>query len=58
MNPLHGSENKEKAAEEIQKFFPMEHTLSVIKPNQLSEKGKGSQRAHCTSKLFHVFVLT
>ncbi len=40
MNPLHGSDSKDKAMEEINYFFPVEHTLSLIKPSHLSERGE------------------
>ena len=38
MNPLHGSDNPEKAATEVNYFFPVEHTLCAIKPH-LDDKG-------------------
>lgn len=38
-NQLHGSASVEDATKEVEYFFPTEHTLGVIKPNALSEKG-------------------
>jgi len=38
-NQLHGSSSVEDASKEVEYFFPKEHTLGVIKPNALSEKG-------------------
>lgn len=38
-NQLHGSSSVEDATKEVEYFFPTEHTLGVIKPNALSEKG-------------------
>ena len=38
-NQLHGSSSVEDATKEIEHFLPTEHTLGVIKPNALSEKG-------------------
>lgn len=40
VNPLHGSDNSETAAREIQYFFPVEHTVGIIKPSGLTEKGQ------------------
>ena len=38
-NQLHGSSSVEDATKEVEYFFTTEHTLGVIKPNALSEKG-------------------
>lgn len=38
-NQLHGSSSVEDATKEVEYFFPTEHTLGVIKPNALNEKG-------------------
>ena len=38
-NQLHGSSSVEEATKEVEYFFPTEHTLGVIKPNALTEKG-------------------
>ena len=39
INALHGSASVEDATKEIQKFFPVENTMAVIKPNAMTEKG-------------------
>ena len=44
-NQLHGSSSVEDASKEVEYFFPKEHTLGVIKPNAISEKGKSYYRA-------------
>ena len=38
-NQIHGSSSVQDASKEVEYFFPTEHTLGVIKPNALSEKG-------------------
>ena len=38
-NQIHGSSSVQDATKEVEYFFPTEHTLGVIKPNALSEKG-------------------
>jgi len=36
---LHGSDSPETAEKELSKFFAVEQTLAVIKPDAMSEKG-------------------
>ena len=38
-NQLHGSSSVDDASKEVEYFFPEEHTLGVIKPNAINEKG-------------------
>ena len=40
INALHGSSSVEDATKEIQKFFPVENTMAVIKPSAMTEKGE------------------
>uniref|UniRef100_A0A7M4EVP6 NME/NM23 family member 8 n=1 Tax=Crocodylus porosus TaxID=8502 RepID=A0A7M4EVP6_CROPO len=37
LNQLHGSSSPDQAQKELEFFFPMEHTLAVIKPSALKE---------------------
>ena len=39
VNPLHGSDSIKTAEEELSYFFPMEHTVGIIKPSAMSNKG-------------------
>jgi len=39
VNMLHGSDSPETAEKELSKFFAVEQTLAVIKPDAMSEKG-------------------
>ena len=45
INALHGSDNPENAEKELGYFFPVEHTLAVIKPDASSEH-KGKSLSH------------
>ncbi|KAJ1199969.1 hypothetical protein NDU88_003800 [Pleurodeles waltl] len=47
INQLHGSSTPEEARRELEFFFPVEHTLAVIKPDALDHKGK--QKSAITS---------
>ena len=40
INPLHGSSSREEVERDMKFFFPVEHTLAVIKPTAMSEKGQ------------------
>jgi nucleoside diphosphate kinase len=39
MNPLHGSDSHSAARREIEKIFPVETTVAVIKPETAEESG-------------------
>lgn len=39
INPLHGSDSKSAARREIEKIFPVETTVAVIKPEAAEESG-------------------
>ena len=39
VGPLHGSDNPEKAASEVNFFFPVEHTFCAIKPH-MGDRGQ------------------
>jgi hypothetical protein len=39
INPLHGSNSRSAARREIQKIFPVETTVAVIKPETAEENG-------------------
>lgn len=39
VNPLHGSESHSAARREIQKLFPVQTTVAVIKPETAEESG-------------------
>ena len=38
INPLHGSSSNEEVEKDMKFFFPVQHTLAVIKPTAMSEK--------------------
>lgn len=38
INPLHGSASSEEVEKDMKFFFPVEHTLAVIKPSAMTEK--------------------
>ena len=40
INPLHGSSSTEEVEKDMKFFFPVEHTLAVIKPTAMTEKGQ------------------
>ncbi len=44
VNSLHGPTTKEQAQKELSKFFPMEQTIAVIKPDLPAEKRKEIQQ--------------
>ena len=46
-NPLHGSDSEDRAAEEINKIFPMQATVAVIKPET-----EGEERGRETHKKY------
>ena len=48
INALHGSSSVEDATKEIQKFFPVENTVAVIKPSAMTEKGENKIVLCCT----------
>lgn len=50
-NQLHGSASTEDATKEVEYFFPTEHTLGVIKPNALSDKGN----YYCVYSIHNVY---
>ena len=54
LNPLHGSDDPEIAAKEVEYFFPVEHTLCAIKPSHFSERGKG-ERLQSFSRALRVY---
>ena len=39
MNPLHGSDSQTAAAKEIEKIFPIQTTVAVIKPETAAQSG-------------------
>ncbi len=49
INPLHGSDNPDKAASEVNFFFPVEHTFCAIKPH-MDDRGIEwplASKGHC-----------
>jgi len=52
-NQLHGSSSVDDATKEVEYFFPTEHTLGVIKPNALTEKGVYTRNISVTI-VFHL----
>ncbi len=46
VNALHGSDNPDNAEKELNYFFPVEHTLAVIKPDAVSEHKGTSEFIH------------
>jgi nucleoside diphosphate kinase len=39
INQIHGSDSEEVVANEVTFFFPMQHTVAVIKPDAFHTKG-------------------
>ena len=66
INPLHGSASRSAARREIEKIFPVETTVAVIKPETAEENGGRDLRktnSHCRknqclvhSYFFHLFL--
>jgi Nucleoside diphosphate kinase len=46
INQLHGSDTDEKALQEIAFFFPLQHTVAVIKPDVFHTKGNDRATLH------------
>ena len=58
INPLHGSNSRSAARREIEKIFPVETTVAVIKPETAEESGGKYIRKNVYGTIFWHFYLT